>query len=191
MKKIISSALVVTLATILFSCQKQKDLALSTSGTASTKATFNELVPLPPDRVPFILSGWFSVTLNPDKDGGLYGSYELKNPLPGTTDTDVRLAYVRRPSTEIGTSDGSFSYNQLPAIFTTSDGYLANMTFELSTNLFEIFIRPIDIMATILVPDDFKDCAYRYIVISKVDYDGMHIDWSNYKKVATVLNFTP
>ena len=186
MKKIITSSLVVTLTAILFSCQKQKDIALPISGTAATQ----KLMPLPPVRVPFTLSEWFSMTLIPNRDGSLYGSYELKKPLLSTADTEVKLAYVRRNSPGTGSSD-DFNYSRLPAMVNTSHGDLAEMTFELSTNLFEILIRSIGIIPILLDPDDFKDCAYRYIVISKADYVNLNVDWNNYKEVASVLNFIP
>lgn len=194
MKKIINSALVVALTTILFSCQKQKDITLATSETAASQTTLNKPAPLPPVGVPFTLSEWFSVTLNSDRDGGLYGSYQLKKPLSsstGTIDTDVKIAYVRRIVTGSGIPSDGYSYSRLPADVITSDGQLANMSFALSTNLFEIFIRPVGIIPVLLDPDDFKDCSYRYIVISKADYDGLNVDWSDYNAVAKFLNFTP
>lgn len=191
MKKIITSALVVTLTTILFSCQKQKDLTEPKSATAATQTTFSKLVPLPPVKVPFTLSEWFSVTLNPDKDGGLYGSYALKNPLSGTTATDVKIAYVRRNSQGNGSPTDGFTYSRLPVVVNTSDGHLAEMTFDMSTYLFEIFIKPIGIIPMILDPNDFRDCNYSYIVISKVDYDGLNVDWNDYKAVSVFLDFTP
>ena len=192
MKKIISSSLVVTLTTILFSCQKQKDLTSPKSGTAATQTTPNILVNLPPERVPFILSEWFSVNIISDKNGGLYGSTELKKPLPGTTDdTDVKLAYVRRNVHGTGSPTDGISYSQLPVIVNTSDGHLAEMSFALSTYLFELFVKPVGIIPVFMDPNDFRDCAYRYIVISKADYAGLNIDWSDYKTVASILNFTP
>jgi hypothetical protein len=185
MKKIITSSLVVMLTAILFSCQKQQDFTLPISGAAATQ----KLSPLPSVRVPFTLSDWFSVNLTLNRDGSLWASYGLKKPLPNTDQAEVKLAYVRRNSP--GGSLEGFSYSRLPEIVNTSNGQLAEMTFELSTNLFEIFIRPIGIIPTFLDPDEFKDCEYRYIVISKTDYDNLNIDWNNYKVVASVLNFVP
>jgi hypothetical protein len=191
MKKIINSAFVVALTTILFSCQKQKDFTLATSETAATQTTLNKPAPLQPVGVPFTLSEWFYVTLIPNRDGSLYGSYELKKPLYGAADTDIKLAYVRRKVQGTSTPTDGYSYSRLPADVVTSDGQLANMSFTLSTNLFEIFIRPVGIIPMLLDPDEFGDCTYRYIVISKADYDGLNVDWSDYKAVAGFLNFTP
>lgn len=191
MKKIINAALMVIVATILFSCQKQKDLTEQPPGTTSDQSNFNDTGRPWPGSVPFILSQWFSGGLNPAKDGGLSASYILNKSLPATNDTDVRLAYVRRNVPGIDLSTGGVTYHQLAVEFDTPRGHPVLMSFDLGTNLFEIFIRPIGIIGILLDPYEFKDCAYRYIVISKEDYNALNVEWSDYSAVARVLNFTP
>lgn len=191
MKKIINDAFMVVIATILFSCQKQKDLTEQAPGTDETQTNFNDTARPWPGTVPFILSQWFSGNLNPDKDGGLTGSYLLNKPIPDVNDSDVKLAYVRRNLPGIDLSSGGFTYYQLAVEFDTPHGHPVLMSFDLGTNLFEIFIKPVGIIGITLDPDEFKDCAYRYIVISKDDYASLNVDWSDYKAVARILNFTP
>ena len=198
MKKIINSTMVICLTTLLFSCQKEKDLTAAARGTAANQTNANKLA-APPGKVTFTLSNWFAVPLshfdfhNGTTDpNNLYGKYILKNPLTGAADTDVKLAYVRTASTGAGTgnSDG-FTYYQLPADVEVRDRFLVNMNFNLTASQFELTVTGIGIIAVILDPQDFMNFGYRYIVISKADYDSMNIDWSNYKAVASALNFTP
>ena len=191
MKKIINSAIMVTAATILFSCQKQKDLTAQDQETNAAQTKSNKTAQPSPEKVPFTLSEWILVDLNPDKDGGLTGTNILNSPLPGTNDTDVKLAYVRRNVEGTGISSDAFSYYLLPADFYTSHGHPVQMSFELGTTLFEIFIIPSGSRGIQIDPYDFKDCAYRYIVISQQDYTGLHVDWSDYRAVARIFNFTP
>jgi hypothetical protein len=192
MKKIITSVLVASLATILFSCQKEKDLPFPASGKAANQGNAGKIVPTPPVSVPFTLSNWFAVPLsNVMGNGDLYGNYVLNTPSTGTSDQTVKIAYVRRSGTGIASPNDGFKYSRLPAIVNTSQGHQANMNFNLSAVLFEIFVTPIGIIPILLDPNDFKDCNYRYIIISQVDYNGLNVDWNDYKAVASFLNFTP
>jgi len=194
MKKIINAALMVTVITTLFSCQKQKDLAVQTPGTASTETNFNNIARPWPGNVVYTLSEWFSVGLNSGKDGGLSGSYVLTTPIPGPNDPDdtfVKLAYFRKKVEGIDLSTGGFHYHQLPVEFDTPRGHPVLMGFDLGESLFQIFIQPIGIIGILLDPYEFKDCAYRYIVISQEDYAALNVDWSDYRAVARILNFTP
>jgi hypothetical protein len=151
----------------------------------------NKLGTLPPVKNLFIISDWFSVPLSHAKNNSLYGRYELSNPIPGATDTDVKLAYVRRNARESGATDDNFSYSQLPAIIHSTRGHLVSVAFELGTDLFEVFLQFAGIVPVVLDPEEFRDCRYRYIVLSRDDYNNMNIDWNDYPAVARTLGFTP
>ena len=192
MKKIMNAACFVIVATMLLSCQKQNDLAVeSSSATAARQTNINNSPGPGPAIVPFILSQWFPGNLMLGKNGGIYGYYILNQPLPAANDSEIILAYVRRQSDDADQSAGGLTYHQLAMKLNTVQGYPALMSFEMSTYLFEIFINPIGLTGITLDPQEFNDCGFRYIVISKEFYSGLNIDWSDYLAVARSLNFTP
>lgn len=190
MKKIIHIAMAVTFVTLLHSCKKQDELAPPTAQTVLPSTSPVKLEPMRPLGISFTLSDWFSMLLTPARNGSLYGRYELRKPITGLTDSDITLAYVRRNNQGTVSPNDGYHYSQLPAVVKTSAGEDADMNFELGSQLFEILISPGGSSPVMLQADDFKDCAYRYIVISKKDFERLNIDWNDYAAVALALGFT-
>jgi hypothetical protein len=200
MKKILTSALVASLATILFSCQKENISAPVTdvkqAGSKSAQAVsngFNNTVTDPPVNAPYILSSWFAVQLIPvslgQNNNYLAGQVIFNSQLP--ENDDVKLAYVK--SVTIHDVNG-FAISQLPIDVKTNTGNV-HLWFDLraydpGSTAFALYAENED-QSIMPDPGDFKSNQYRYLVVPRTTYLTLHVDWSNYQAVANALSFTP
>ena len=191
MRKIINLLLVISGFTLLHSCQKQADLTPPADAQSAGQKNPVVMENVKPVKVSFVLSDWFSVPLAQTRNGSLYGRHEPEGPVGSVTDNEVKLAYLKTTlGSNTSTKDG-YRYFQLPTAVQIASGEIADIYFNLSEKLFELMINPGQSTPVMLRPEDFKDCTWRYIVLSKADFESLSIDWSNYLEVARALGFAP
>jgi hypothetical protein len=136
-----------------------------------------------PTRVK-IVSGWLVLPLsNFDYNNAhsLQARYTLASPAEYDYNTHVQLAYARRKGRD------SYVYDRLPASFNTSRGNV-QVGFDLNQTSFTINIWNTDFPDQRPAKEQFEKMEYRFIVIPKSTYLGLHIDWNDYAAVASALN---
>jgi len=193
MKKIITFALVVSLATILFSCQKENlsKPAIAEKQTGSNKA--GPVINDPPVPIPYILSNWFPVQLLPVSLGqnNNYLAGQVLFPAQLPDNYDVKLAYVKIPASAGG---DKFSVNQLPIDVQTNTGqvhvWFDLRAYDISTTAFSLYAANVN-LSIMPNPADFMFNQYRYLAIPMATYLNTPVDWSNYLAVAAALGFIP
>jgi hypothetical protein len=196
MKKIITSALVVSLTAMLFSCQKE-NLTKPAIADKTVSSKSGPIVKDPPVPVPYILGNWFSVQLLPvslgQNNNYLAGQVLFPDQLPDNY--SVRLAYVRTAATTIGNGDGNiFNYHQLPIDVQTNTGqvhlWFDLRAYDISTTAFSLYAANVNLS---IMPDprDFMFNQYRYLAVTMATYQNTQVDWSNYLAVAAALGFIP
>jgi hypothetical protein len=197
MKKIITSALVVSLTAMLFSCQKENLTKPAIADKTVSTGKAGPIVKDPPVPVPYILSNWFSVQLHPvslaQNNNYLAGEVLFPGQLPDNY--EVRFAYVRYTTGTIGSGDGnSLIYRQLPIDVQTSTGqvhlWFDLRAYDISTTAFSLYAANAN-LSIMPNPADFMFNQYRYLAITMATYQNTQVDWSNYLAVAAALGFAP
>ena len=101
----------------------------------------------------------------------------------------VELAYVSIPGQQ------SQLISRLPMrldiSLNSSQGSINNVyafDFRLDNSGFFVTVKNVYDGTIIPNPTNIQDLTYRYIVIPKIVYDSLYIDWNNYDEVAQALD---
>jgi hypothetical protein len=188
MKNLFILAVVVSLATVIFSCSKDGSIIVKSSPAQGPNGPGGDGSPANGSgdqaRTCFA-SDWFSVEFQPSTDPGiigLVGETAIELAAPANFATEVKLVYARYTGRE-------FIYSKLPLVLQTTLGDI-----ELSAGFTDrsvVFVLTnSNGMMSLSDAKYFENYQYRYISMPVELFSSLNnIDWSDYEQVANELKF--
>lgn len=180
MKKLLIPASLFLSTLLFFSCSKEStspDAARQSTPVSSSSQSVK------------IVSQWFNPSFNIVNDRGItflksYQAYET--PLNYDRTTHIELAYIKL------TYQGATNTIRLRAIL-SSPNHFSNKRSEINYALTEtgciVTIKNGDReTASAITANPFPDMQVRYLVIPKILFETLGIDWDDYTAVAQALN---
>jgi hypothetical protein len=185
MKKLTISSALLILLVLIMSCKKETGIVSRTSTVLSSPPAILR-------DTHTVISDWmslsFGVVFN-SGEGHLEGMEPFHTYASYDKNTHVELAYVSMPGQQ------SPIISRLPmrldVWLNSSQGSIDNVyafDFWLDNSGFHVIVKNVYDGAIIPDPTNIQDLTYRYIVIPRLVYDNLYIDWNNYDEVAQALN---
>jgi hypothetical protein len=135
-----------------------------------------------------IISNWFELELSLGNVRGipmLQGREAFDNHVEYDKNTHVELAFASLPDQRIPT------YRRLPMKYFmpgVGQDEFASFTYGIDNLGFLLTITSSESGSSLLVPANFQDFKYRFIVLPKAKYESLNVNWDDYVQVAIALN---
>ena len=184
MKKLTISSTLLILVVLIMSCKKEADLISRPFTTPSAPAAAQ------PDTHT-VVSNWLSLSFDAVSDRGesyLQGMDPFNSYVAYDRSNHIELAYVSIPGQQ------NQVISRLPMRLDVAQNSSSSSTevyvfdFGLDNSGFFVTVKNVNDGTIIPDPTKIQDFTYRYIVIPKIVYDSLYIDWNNYEEVAQALN---
>lgn len=184
MKKLTTLSAILFSAVLILSCSKE--------AVRQPAGTINSLITTDPSPAVKAVSKWFSPVFNVVHDRNsiyLMAHQDHETNLSYDGATHVELAYVKLNDQRITV------IKRLPVILSEPNSQnntnkISEINFGLNSYGCTVTIRNADrdIIPSIITANPFPDMQVRYMVISKILFNSLNINWDDYTAVAIALN---
>jgi hypothetical protein len=186
MKKLTISSALLILVILIMSCKKDTGFV----NRASTPASATAAALLDTHTV---ISEWVSLSFDQvfDDNGEVY--LQAASPFNSYAVFDknkhVELAYVSMPGQQTAVISRLPMRLDIPLNSSqNSTDKVYAFDFRLDNSGFFVAVKNVYDGTLFPDPTNIQDLTYRYIIIPKILYDSLYIDWNNYDEVLQALN---